>query len=142
MNKEELVKEITDIVKEHWDTTLSALFIADIPTKVRERKGVDYKEVIGDERLKPFVISSAGSESFDVIEHSKQIAKIGLVPHGTEFQFPDEDNPVITQLTVHSLGRSREKTISFLELIDKLPLQEKLSINIPTHIIAKLISDK
>lgn len=142
MKREELIKEVAKIVSEHWRIENNALYIADIPTKIREAKGVDYKEIIGDERLKSFALDTEGADSYKVITHPRQKAKIGLVPYGVEFSFqeePEDDNQKMT----HNISRnSRETTLSFLELIDNLPSQEKTSIQIPAHIIAKLISKK
>jgi len=142
MERQDFISEVAKIVSEHWRIEKNALYIADIPTKIREAKGIDYKEIIGDERLKAFALDTEGAESYKVVMHPRQKAKIGLVPYDVEFSFQEEPKNNGTKILHDISHNSRETTLSFLEIINKLPLQEKASIQIPVHIIAKLISKK
>lgn len=142
MDRSEFIKEVSKIVAEHWREEETPLFIADIPTKIRETKGINYKDVLADERLKKFTVDTEGPDSYKVVMHPNQIAKIGLIPYEVDFSFEDKSNNIKTPSKSHISGNSRETTLSFLELIDNLPIQEKTSIEIPTYIIAKLISKK
>lgn len=140
MERSELINTVSKLVSDHWNNTSSPLLIADIPTKIKEEKAIDYKIILGDERLKAFAIDTQGSDKYKVVMHPTQIAKIGLVPYNEEFSFDTESEKTEIVQKNNSSNNSRNATLSFLEAINKLPLKEKMSIEIPAYVLAKLIS--
>lgn len=147
MTRDELVKFVKDETLSRWQESQWPLYLADIPSLLREKQSIDYKNVIGDERLKSFSETTSGSNSYTVVRHPFQKAKIGLIPPGENFEFPDNAtntfDPPINVLRIETPdSRSHKVTLDFLKVISTLPADEQASIIIPTHIIAKLLHPK
>lgn len=94
LDRSDFINFLRDETKNHWNAFSKPLYIADIPSLLRERKSVDYKTILGEQRLKGFAEETAGSSSYLVVKHQFQKAKVGLIPPGEIFDFPD-DRPFV-----------------------------------------------
>jgi len=111
------------------------------------KEGVDYRTVLGERRLKDFLMGVPGR--IKVVFHPSQRAKIGLVPVGQEFEFPSETSSAQVSVTglPHSSdrfrGSQRRHIVSqFLQLLSELDEAETTKVEIPTSILTKLMRDR
>lgn len=110
-------------------------------------EGVDYKEILGETKLKEFV--GEYPEKLKVIVHPQQKAKIGLLPADVDYQFDpvSEDNAQTAhRRTTGDKGfhGSKRRYIvgNFLQLVSQLDEADAKQVEIPAHILAKLLRDK
>lgn len=143
MNETQLKEFLIGRVKFHWDSANNMLFLADIPTELREHKKLNYRDILGEKRLKAFAAETEGKDSYRLVQHPSQKAKLGLVPYEAEFEFSDnEDNDIAQKRKEHFPHNVRQTTLEFLTIVNSLPETDQEEITIPTKIIAKLLSDK
>lgn len=147
LNRNELVEFLVSETRSHWDLLQQPLYLADIPSLLREKKSIDYKTILGDQRLKAFSEETSGDSSYLVVKHPFQKAKIGLIPVGESFTFPEEKIVVSPRAWWSPKVEERETntnriTLEFLKAVSGLTPEEQASIVIPTHIIVKLLNQK
>lgn len=111
------------------------------------KEGVDYKEVLGGQRLKDFL--GAAVAQIKLVSHPNQKSKIGIIPADKDYMFPvaaAEAAPVAAEKAPaeERSGRSRRRYIvsQFLQLIAELDDGEAAQVQIPTHILAKLLREQ
>lgn len=111
------------------------------------KEGINYKGVLGEQRLKDFLRSAPNLVR--VVTHPTQKAKIGLVPPGQAYEFPNAPEqaqpkpPISTASSEKSNGSKRRWIVSsFLQLVSELDDAEAAQVQIPTHILTKLMRDQ
>ncbi len=142
MNETELKEFLVERVKTHWEVAKNMLFLADVPSELREHKHIDYRDVLGEKRLKAFVSETEQAGGYRLVQHPNQKAKLGLVPYEEKFEFPDsEKDETKSKQASHLPSNTRKITLDFLAIVNSLPMSDRLEVNIPTRVIAKLLND-
>lgn len=110
------------------------------------KEGINYKGVLGEQRLADFVRS--GHAYVKVVSHPTQKSKIGLIPPDKDFEFASE--PAAAELKTayvppsidRSKGSRRRYIVSnFLQLLSELDDADAAQVQIPTNILTKLMRD-
>jgi hypothetical protein len=129
-----------------WDEKQEPYLLARLsPDLVKE--GVNYKEVLGEQRLKDFV--SSAPERLKIVLHPTQKARIGLIPPDKVFEYPILAAPTDTSAATpesprerSGVARRRYIVASFLQLLSELDDGDAAQVQIPTHILTKLMRDR
>lgn len=142
MDEEQLKEFLIERVKFHWSSPKKVLLLADVPSELKEHKQQNYRDILGEKRLKAFVTEAQDTDGFKLIRHPNQKAKLGLVPYDAEFEFPDtvRDEPV-SKRPKHLPSNTRRTTLEFLSIVNSLTEKEQSEIVIPARIVAKLLAD-
>lgn len=132
--------------QEIWDKSGQPYLLAYLSPELSDI-GINYKDVLGGQRLKEFVESAP--ERVKVVSHPVQKAKIGLIPPDKDFEYPLEPKSATgkTNSTPASGerskgGRRRFIVSNFLELLSELDDDDAAQVQIPTSILTKLLRDK
>lgn len=101
---------------------------------------IDYRSILDGERLKAFVERTSGEGRYQLVKHPHQKAKVGLVPHGTEFQFDDveQEESSVSRDTSRSTQPQGSTLLEFLNALSKLPSDDLDGVVIPTRVLVKL----
>lgn len=144
-NAESILSFAAERAQEEWDKNEQPYMLADLSPDLA-RNGINYKSVLGGQRLKAFVVSSP--KHVKVIVHPTQKAKIGLIPPDEEFEFTTEPPSAATQAksasTFGGKGRRshrRHIVSNFLQLLSELDDDAVAQVQLPTHILTKLMRD-
>ncbi|ANP37048.1 hypothetical protein JL2886_02157 [Phaeobacter gallaeciensis] len=142
MDEKQLRDFLVERVNAHWQTPKKLLLLADVPSELKEHKDLDYKDILGDKRLKSFAEEMQGDGGFKLIQHPSQKAKLALVPFDADYEFPEVSLDAGGGKRRGDLpGNHRKVTLDFLSIVKSLPEKDQSEIIIPARIIAKLISD-
>lgn len=112
--------------------------------------GIDYRLVLGDEKLKAFVKRTEKAGGYRLVEHPTQKAKVGLVPGDAEFSFPSPHVARVgikadVQIPEHNAAPSSEQwrvVVTFLHALSCLSDEEINSVVIPTRVLVKLLGKR
>ena len=101
--------------------------------------GIDYREILNDEKLKAFVERTAGEGRYQFVKHPQQRAKLAIVPHGADFRFESEEGES-TETREARRGESNggHVLMDFLDALSKLPSEDIDGVIIPTRVLVKL----
>lgn len=128
---------------ERWDNDSPPYLLSNLPSDLKP-EGVDYREILGEEKLKAFAKRTEGAETYKLVEHPTQKAKIGLVPSNSNFEFlVDEtlnEEPDINTAQRPKRSEGTRAVLDFLHTLSKLTDDELNQIIIPTKIWVKLIT--
>jgi len=142
-NPEEILSIASTLAQEAWDISNQPFMLSDLSPALA-RKGIDYRKVIGGQRLKGFL--EGAREHVKVVVHPTQDAKVGLIPPGETFEFPQESQSAPKSTNAHRDrgGASRRKYIvlNFLELLAELDDESAGQVQLPTHVLMKLMREK
>lgn len=110
------------------------------------KEGINYKEVLGEQRLKDFVL--AAPDRIKVVTHPTQRSKIGLVPPDADFAFAPASESIAPQIVTSPTSGDRTKgsrrryvVSNFLHLLSELDDADAVQVQIPMHILTKLMRD-
>lgn len=143
---EGIIEFATVRAQQTWDEHKQPYLLARLSPDLMA-EGVDYRQILGEQKLKDFLASH--SEKVKVIVHPQQKAKIGLLPSDVDFEY----DPV-PEATIHSppkrstpdsgLHGSKRRYIvgSFLQMVSELEEADAKQVEIPAHILAKLMREK
>lgn len=132
--------------QEAWDENQQPYLLARLSPDLA-KEGINYKDVLGEQRLKDFVRSTP--DRLKVVSHPSQKSKIGLIPPDKDFEY--EATPAMveaktsspTSLSERSGGSRRRYIVSnFLQLLSELDDADAAQVQIPTHILTKLMRDR
>lgn len=131
--------------KEEWSKNEMPYLLARLSPDL-SRVGINYKGVLGEQRLADFVRS--GHSYVKVVSHPTQRSKIGLIPPDKEFEYvaePAASEPEIACATP-SIDRSRSSrrryiVSNFLQLLSELDDADAAQVQIPTNILTKLMRE-
>jgi hypothetical protein len=137
-NAEAIATFASEQARRIWDSTQQPYLLSNLsPDLVRE--GINYRDVLGEQKLGDFIRST---DLIKVVLHPTQKSKIGLIPPDKDFVFEVEASPV-EHRTERSIGSRRRYIISnFLQLVSELDDADAEMVQIPTHILTKLMRDK
>lgn len=142
MDDKQLKEFLIERVNFHWNSPKKVLLLADVPSELKEHKQQDYRDILGEKRLKAFASETQGADGYRLIQHPNQKAKLGLVPYDADFEFPDdvgvEPTPKRPQ---HLPSNTRRTTLEFMNVLNSLPEKDQAEIIIPARIVAKLLAD-
>lgn len=142
MNENEFRDFLVERVNALWQTPKKLLLLADVPSELKEHKDLNYKDILGEKRLKAFADETQGSGGYKLIQHPNQKAKLALVPFDADYEFPEANLDTVGAKRRPDLpGNHRKVTLDFLSVIKGLPERDQSEIVIPTRIIAKLITE-
>lgn len=136
-----LARFLAEKTREHWKETATPWLLSTVPADLKAL-GVDYRTVLGEQRLKAFAQERSGSE-FQLVSHPTQRAKIGLIPADETYEFPEEA-PSLGGASEVSVSRPSAPTttlatLRFLQAISDLPREDLDAIVIPTRVLVKLL---
>lgn len=141
---ESLNEFIVRKTNEHWEKTKAPYLLSYVTTDLAPL-GAHYRNIIGEGvTLKQYV---SGIPSVRVVVHPLHKAKVGLVPANVQFSFEIEPSVRSSGLVTEPLKRPRMPpqryiVMQFLNLLSKLPEEDLKSVNIPVHVLAKLVEDE
>ncbi len=148
-SREKLIAALADLARKHWDDTQpdhQPLLLSNIPPLLKTR-GLDYREILGEQRLKDFAHAEESATTFAVVTHPVHKAKVGIIPSDETYTFPDD-----TPLTEAGRDRGPPRlpptgghavaTIRFLRALAELPEEDLEGIVIPTRVLVKLFAQK
>lgn len=135
---------IADQTQQHWDSHQTPWLISSIPAELKAR-GIDYRSILGEQRLKAFAQERSGS-NYQVVTHPSQRAKVGLIPAGKTYEFPEEPAPEQPaereELPKVARVNTAYATIRFLRALGELEDEDLDSVVIPTRVLVKLLSGR
>jgi hypothetical protein len=101
---------------------------------------IDYHTALAGERMKAFVERTEGENSYRVVKHPTQPAKIGLTPWGMSYEFEAPDLSTRRPRDRVKPGSERGSLlIEFLGALETLTDSDLDEIIIPTRILVKLV---
>lgn len=101
--------------------------------------GIDYREILDGEKLKPFVERTAGEGRYQFVKHPWQRAKLAIVPHGADFRFDSEEGAgAETREARRGESHGGHVLMDFLAALSKLPPEDIDGVVIPTRVLVKL----
>jgi hypothetical protein len=102
---------------------------------------IDYRTILGDEKLKAFVKRTGVTGGYRLVEHPIQKAKVGIVPADVQFSFPtartDGASAERRLTTVSDRGRV---VLAFLRALSSLTDEDLEAVSIPVRVLAKLVA--
>lgn len=100
---------------------------------------IDYRAMLEGEKLKAFIERTQGEGRYRVVKHPTQRAKIGIVKHGSEFEFDaaDMDEPK-EHFEKVSERRNGSALLGFVDALSKLPPQSLEGFVIPARVLVEL----
>ena len=129
--------------QQEWDERRYPLLLSRISPELT-LQGVNYKEVLPTGlTLRQFV--STLDKNVRIVVHPTQRAKIGIVPNDSTFVF--EAEPSVAPVNPERSKKPRQLSqryvvMQFLAALSRLSDEDQKSVNIPTHILARLMEKK
>jgi hypothetical protein len=136
LKEADIVEALSVLVNDYWKEKASPYLLSFVEPALTER-GINYKEMLGDERLKAFVKRTKGKTTYDVVEHPSQRAKVGLIPPDATFSYPSVEAEMVAPTRRVSEGELL--LLNFLRSVAKLPDDDLNAINIPLRVFVKLV---
>lgn len=132
--------------REAWEKDQQPYLLARLSPELAE-EGMDYKSVLGGQRLKDFFGGAA--EQVKVVRHPSQKSKVGLIPADKDFAYVEAAAPADRKapprtVTPERFNGSRRRNVvaHFLQLVSELDEADAAQVQIPTHILTKLMRDR
>jgi hypothetical protein len=126
---------------EFWQVEQPYLLSRVAPDAKAEK--IDYRTILGDERLKMFVKRTGATGGYRLVEHPIQKPKVGIVPADVQFSFPSDGthgaHPEHRSATVSD----RERVVlAFLRALSNLTDDDLEAVSIPVRVLAKLLESR
>ncbi len=138
----DLLAFLKEKAEKNWKEQEQPYFLSMVSPELREMN-IDYKSILGAERLKTFVQRMRSESGFKIVEHPTQKAKIAIIPSSENFEFEVDPKLNFTReapLRDRRKSDNREEAVlSFLRLLGDLPKDDLDAINIPVRVLARLI---
>lgn len=137
IEQKNLQEALMDIAKAHWQANAQPVLLSNLPPLLLNEIP-DYKKLLGTNSLKQFILESAASSGYKLVEHPTQTAKIGLLPAEESFEFTA---PTVTQdIQAPQNPRANEKAlIEFLRALKTLPAKDIADVHIPVSVLVGLL---
>lgn len=133
-----LISFFKERAEQQWDDNEQPYLLAAAPSHLRH-VGVNYKEVLGEEKLKAFIKRTQGPDTFRLVEHPNQKPKVGVVPSTAEFSFaPTEPTAGPGDHPTNKVD-SEEVVMNFLRALGNLRDADLDGFTIPAKTLAKLV---
>jgi hypothetical protein len=103
-------------------------------------QNVDYRTLLGGEKLKMFVKRTGAAAGYRLVEHPIQKPKVGIVPANVDFSFPSirTDSPSTEHRSAKVSDRERV-VVAFLRALSRLTDDDLEAVSIPVRVLAKLL---
>lgn len=109
----------------------------------------DYRDIIAPTTFRQFLTSNTAGK-LQIVQHPNQKAKIGLIPLGENFVFPEaieiaqEVSPAFSDKKASVKRKVQGKYIvqNFLDLLSDLDSEDVSRVSIPIDVIAKMIKSR
>jgi len=132
---EKLSEVLSELARSNWASEQRPVLLSNLPPLLLE-KLPDYKDILGDLSLKAFIKSSESDSDYRLIEHPTQKAKLALLPKEAVYEFPKTTG----SFTATKSEKNGEKAlIDFLRALKELPPSDLAGLQIPVHIMVKLL---
>ncbi len=104
-----------------------------------ENNKIEYRTILSGERLKAFAERTQGEDTYKIVRHPHQKARIGILKYDAEFEFDISDQKLLSNKTLKNANENRNLLLlDFLDAISKLPDTDIDSIVLPTRVLLKL----
>lgn len=104
---------------------------------------ITYRDILNGEKMKDFIVRTAGEGGYQLIQHPVQRAKLGLVPAGETFTFEDRSEETgFAPQNVEVDGRRGAQLLAFLDSLSRLTREDQDEVVIPTRVLVKLARKK
>ena len=141
VNEAGLVDFLAEQAQRQWDEDEQPYLLSLVATDLKLQQ-VDYRAILGDERLKAFIERTVKDGRYKLVAHPQQKAKVGIIPADKEFAF----SPVVSSQTAAEIDvygerpSSREQVVlGFLRALARLPDSDLEGVVLPAKVLAKLI---
>ena len=135
--EQQVLEKIGEACADNWDQYHGPLLLSNLSPLLTDKLG-DYKEALSGHSLKAFIKAKAERAGVRVIEHKVHKPKVGVVPAGEAYEFPE--SIVALSDSQNATAQDRQKVVlAFLKLIRELPSQDQNRIEIPVAILARLL---
>ena len=136
--QEDVQRILQERAQKVWDDEQRPYLLSDVGSDMKAR-GIDYRSILGEERLKAFIERTQDAGGYNVVQHPRQTAKIGIVPAGVSYRFPDEAaSEHRPESPSGDSARQGKAIVEFLRALSRLPDADQDSVVIPVRIITKL----
>lgn len=129
---------LREMADAEWNQSKEPYLLSMAAPKLKDR-GIIYREVLGQEKLKAFAKRTGSASGYRVVEHPLQKAKVGIVPEGAQFEFPPIPTKSSNPKGAPAFNRERI-VIEFLRALSNLSDEELKTVSIPTRVLAKLLT--
>jgi hypothetical protein len=103
------------------------------------KASIDYRAILDGERLKAFVERTAGKDTYQIVKHPHQKAKVAIVPSDADFSFKDIDQEIGSSRSAHRrVGERGATLLNFLDVLSELPAEDLDGVVIPARALVKL----
>jgi len=145
---ESLLKFVEARVEQNWESNKYPLLLSVIGSELSVLKS-GYIDLFAPMKFREF-LSTNSADRFEIVQHPRQKAKVGLIPCSKEFAFPIErETSESGDSKDHRSNRSDGKRMpgkyivqNFLDLLSRLEPEDISKVNIPIDVIAKLMKSK
>ena len=136
---DDIQRVLVEKAKERWDAGRRPYFLSDVGIDMKIKE-IDYRAILGDERIKAFVLRTQDAAGYRLVTHPSQKAKIGIVPAGEEFSFSEASGADGEQTRKPTEPPSHERAvIAFLRALSRLPNEDQDAVIIPVRVLTKLL---
>ena len=138
MDDQQLKTELKLISEEHWGKHQAPVLLSNLPPILRTRVP-EYKKCLGTRSLKNFIKEVGDGESFQLIEHPTQKAKLGIAPAKEEYKFPVEKSRATVRLSGNLAENQDRRVLALLHALANLPSEDLERVVIPISTLVNLL---
>lgn len=142
MSEADLTEFLKRKAQEAWSESSEPYYLAMVQPDLA-KSGLNYKDAIREMKLSEFANKS---DEFNFVRHPKKFAKIGVVPLGKEYSFPELDRREVEIGSVkveRDTFAGRERVVmDFLRLLSNLDEDNLRGFSIPASVIAGILKGK
>lgn len=137
--EDDIQRVLVEKAKERWDTEQRPYFLSDVGMDMGI-KGIDYRAILGEERIKGFVQRTQQAAGYRLVQHPLQKAKIGIVPADAEYSFTDAVPAEPHDERRPTVRASQERAVlEFLRALSNLSEKDQDGVVIPVRVLTKLL---
>lgn len=137
--QDDIQEVLLEKATERWQSEQRPYLLADVGADMKLR-GIDYRTILGEERIKGFVQRTQHTAGYRLVEHPFHKAKIGIIPTDAEFSFVEaEGEEVEPPRKPASPPREGREVIAFLRALSRLPDADQDAVVIPVRVLTKLL---
>jgi hypothetical protein len=136
-------KDLEDFLKskadEFWREAEQPYLLSQAGPDLKAAK-IDYRTILGDEKLKMFVKRTGPAGGYRLVEHPIQRPKVGIVPADVQFSFPTARTGGAPAEHRSATVSDRERVVvAFLRALSSLTDDDLAAVSIPVRVLAKLV---
>lgn len=134
-----LISVIEELVDTYWEKNKEPLLLSNLsPLITQNINDENYKNELEGKSLKQFISSRGEKTGWKIVQHPIQLAKIGLIPSESGFQFSADENILKSRIDVKPKNSRSSDAVALLDILKKLPASELEKINLPISVLVKL----